>query len=74
MCKEACKAVSNSLDELLNEPIGVSQVPIMETPSSIDMGGDLGGLNVDFSWEDFDLAEWIKSIEGAGVGTEWNTF
>jgi hypothetical protein len=78
ICVQASRAISRTLDDLLEQAIAPpGQAPV--TPAQpqvianehVDVD-DLGALNPD-DWENFDLSNWIKSIDWTSAGGEWST-
>lgn len=78
LCIQASKAISRTLDEVLDPPQYAS-TPAPATPAqSAVMNDNLGMMDLDVlnpeSWENFDLSAWAKNIDWTSTGGEWSTF
>lgn len=78
VCMRASKAISRSLDEVLNSqtpasaglPASPDHTPHM-TAATDDMAFDNLASSI---WDDYDLSGWMKDIDWSGLGAEWSNF
>lgn len=73
-CGQASRAISRTLDELLNAPVTAAALEPLTATGASSIADD-GLQNVDLAmFDDIDLADWIKSIEGTSNTIDWYNF
>lgn len=87
ICRQASKAISTTLDEILDGSLGPSHLPTAPIQAAEQQSSSLGLLdpasfNVPMDvhagrldlWNDFDVEGWLSSIERSAPGEEWFAF
>lgn len=74
-CGQASRAISRTLDDLLNVPLMTAGLGSSTAARAANVADDdFQGADLDAMLDDFDLADWIKSIEGTSSSVDWYNF
>lgn len=74
-CGQASRAISRTLDDLLNAPLMAATLePATAAKAANVADDDLQRVDLDAMFDDVDLADWIKSIEGTSSSIGWYNF